>query len=200
MQALTGWVDYDRPRLSALGPAARIDYLEQRTRLVALNPLRRILQTEILPKDAAGNAIVDSSALLIFGVAVCCSIESLGKFVTGGLVGSHNRFVAFLHNYMDSRFQTERLAGKTYGEILWSSFRNGLAHGFTVCHGGYQGNAGDPYFDKSSGVLEINPTMLLDDLCNGFYKYLSELRAISFADQVYANFNATFTAVFINGE
>jgi hypothetical protein len=101
LTALTGWVDYDRPRLPALGPDERIGYFEKRTRRVALNPLRRILQSEILPKDAAGNAIEDSSALLIFGVAVCCSIESLGKFVEGGKSGAginHDRFKIFYKN------------------------------------------------------------------------------------------------------
>jgi hypothetical protein len=200
VHALTGWVDYDRRLLSALGPADRIDYLEKRTRLVALNPLGRILQTEIIPRDAAGNAMNDSSALLIFGVALCCSIESLGKFVIGGASRNQDRFKAFLHKYMDPRFQTEHLVGKTYGEILWLYFRNGLAHGFTVRHGGYEGNAGDPYFAERSGILEINPTRLLDDLCNGFARYLAELRAASPGDQVYANFDSTFTAVFIHGK
>lgn len=200
MVALTGWLDYDRPSLPTLGRGDRIDYFEKRTRRVALNPLRRILQSEILPKDTAGNVIEDSSALLIFGVAVCCSIESLGKFVNGGVGKNHARFEAFLHRYMDTKFQTERLAGKTYGEILWHYFRNGLAHGFAVCHGGYEGNAGDPYFRPSGTMLEINPTSLLEDLCEGFNKYMRDLHSASGTDQIYNNFDAVFTSVFINGE
>ena len=200
MAALTGWVDYDRPRLPTLGRDERIDYFEKRTRRVALNPLRRILQSEILPKDAAGNEIEDSSALLIFGVAVCCSIESLGKFVKGGVGSNHDRFKAFLRKYMNPDFQREKLADKTYGEILWLYFRNGLAHGFTVCHGGYEGNPGEPYFLLRDGILEINPTSLLDDLSNGFAKYLLDLRAVPDDGQIYENFDAVFTSVFINGE
>jgi hypothetical protein len=197
---LTGWIDYDRPLLPALDRVGRIDYFERRTRLVALNPLHRILQSEILPKDAEGRQIEDSSALLIFGVAICCSIESLGKFVSGGGAGNHNRFSAFLHKYMNPSYRTEELAGKTYGDILWVYFRNGLAHGFAVRHGGYEGNAGGPYFVPHGDILEINPTLLLDDLCNGFANYLLELRAEPGTGPVYENFDAVFTSIFINGE
>lgn len=161
MATLTGWVDYDRPYLPALERDDRIGYFERRTRRVALNPLRRILQSEILPKDDAGNEIENSSALLIFGVAICCSIiESMGKFVNGGVGGNHDRFKAFLHKYMNPSFQTEKLADQTYGEILWLYFRNGLAHGFTVCHGGYEGNAGDPYFMPRGDILEIKSNII----------------------------------------
>lgn len=200
MATLTGWIDYDRPSLPALGRGDRIDYLERRTRLVALNPLRRILQSEILPKDTAGNLIADSSALLIFGVAVCCSIESLGKFVNGGAGNNQDRFKAFLHNYMSPSFRLEKLAGKTYGEILWRYFRNGLAHGFAVCHGGYEGSVGGPYFRPSGTMLEINPTSLLEDLYGGFDKYMKDLRSAPDADPIYKNFDTVFTSVFINGK
>jgi hypothetical protein len=154
------------------------------------------------PKDPSGNEIEDSSALLIFGVAVCCSIESLGKFVKGWTESgrNHEKFKAFLHKYMNSKFQTEELAGITYGVILWRYFRNGLAHGFAVCHGGYEGNAGEPYFKPSGSILEINPTALLEDLCDGFEKYLRDLRSASETDPICRNFNAVFTSVFINGE
>jgi hypothetical protein len=200
LEPLTGWIDYDRPRLPTLGRTGRIDYFERRTRRVALNPLRRILQSEIIPKDAEGKEIENSSALLIFGVGVCCSIESLGKFVNGGALGNHGRFKAFLHKYMNPSYQTEKLLDKTYGKILWLYFRNGLAHGFAVCHGGYEGNAGDPYFITHGDILEINPTSLLDDLSGGFDRYLGDLRAAPDDDPLFMNFGAVFTSVFIQGE
>ena len=45
---LSGWLDYDRDKLPSLSPAERIDYFEKRVRKVAVNPLRRILTTEII--------------------------------------------------------------------------------------------------------------------------------------------------------
>src|SRR5204863_5181420 len=99
MPDLTGWIDVDRPRLAGLGQAERVEYLVKRVELVAVNPLARILQTEIQPEPT-------SSATLIFGVAVCCAIEALGKFVNGGAGGNHDRFNAFLHVYMSGEFQS----------------------------------------------------------------------------------------------
>ncbi len=48
LQQLRGWIDYERRFLPALSPAERIDYFEKRVRLVAINPLRRILNKEII--------------------------------------------------------------------------------------------------------------------------------------------------------
>lgn len=201
MATLTGWIDYDRPHLAALTPPQRIDYFEKRTRLVAINPLRRILENEVHPKDASGTPVPNSSALLIFGVAVCCSIESLGKFVSGDTSygNNHIRFKAFLHKYMSTDFQTQHIGPETFGVILWNYFRNGLAHGFAVCHGGYEGGPGASYFVVKASTLEINPTALLDDLSQGFNTYLGDLRAASPTDQLFEYFDAVFTAVFING-
>jgi hypothetical protein len=201
MPTLTGWIDYDRPHLTGRGPAERVDYLEKRTRLVAINPLRRILDNELHPRDPSGNPIPDCSALLIFGVAVCCFIESLGKFVTGGgSVRNHERFDAFLCKYLTSEFQNEKLSGKTYGYILRKSFRNGLAHGFAVERGGFEGGASAPYFTVVNGLLRINPRLLLEDLCNGFDKYLSDLRAALPTGALYVNFDKVFISDFIKGE
>jgi hypothetical protein len=81
MASLRGWVDYDRPMLPALNPDQRIEYFEGRVRRVVINPLRRILKTEII---VAGE---DSSAVLIIGVSLCCAVEATGKFLTGGKGG-----------------------------------------------------------------------------------------------------------------
>jgi hypothetical protein len=202
MAELTGWIDYDRPYLAALTPVDRVSYLEKRTRQVALNPLRRILDTEVSPKDEAGDAIQDSSALLIFGVALCCSIESLGKFLSGDIrrrVLNQDRFYGFLHRYMNPEYQTLKIGAETYGEILWKHFRNGLAHGFAVCHGGYEGGHGSPYFVVKGSMLEINPALLLDDLSQGFDRYLADLRTSMPAGALFVAFNAVFEDVYING-
>ena len=126
---LSGWVDVDRPQLGSLSWNQRIDYFEQRVTLVVLNPLRRILQTEIHTGQ-------DSSALLIYGVSLCCAIEAVGRF-EGGMskTRSGDRFRDFVRDYMHSDFQT-MLGTDTYANILWKYFRNGLAHGFAVKQGG----------------------------------------------------------------
>lgn len=202
MPTLTGWIDYDRPHIRSLAPAKRIDYFETRTRLVALNPMRRLLHHEVHPIDSHGAPIMGSSALLILGVAACCSIESIGKFVrgdTGNNGKKQDRFEAFLNGYMNGDYQAKTLNGMTYGAILWKHFRNGLAHGFAVCRGGYEGSSGDPYFAIKSAALQINPTRLLDDLECGFAKYLTELRSAIPNGPLFQTFDNTFMDVFVNG-
>jgi hypothetical protein len=194
---LRGWIDYERQFLPALAPAERIDYFEKRVGLVAINPLCRILRTEIIVSGE------ESSALLIFGLSICCAIEAAGKFLTGGKGGNAARFHAFVNGYMSSDFAAKTFGGRTYGEALWDHFRNGLAHGFAVCHGGFEGNPGQDYFAVRTiaGVqaLEINPTSLFEDFAGGFEKYLQDLRAAGPADQLFVAFNHVFEQVFIRG-
>jgi hypothetical protein len=146
----------------------------------------------------------DSSALLIFGLSVCCAIEATGKFLIGGKPANAVRFHAFVNRYMSPDYAAKTFAGMTYGQALWEHFRNGLAHGFAVCHGGFEGNPGQGYFDVRTiaGVqaLEINPTTLFEDFADGFAKYLHDLRAASATDQMAVTFNEVFEQVFIRGD
>lgn len=197
---LTGVLDYDRARLPLLDPGQRIDYFEKRVRLVAVNPLARILATEIL--------VEGSSAILIFGVSLCCAIEATGKFLTGGRhkgSGANGRqFQEFLARYMTPEFQTGRLGNETYGTVLWKHFRNGLAHGFSVSHGGFEGNPEQPYFTVKDVVgtacLEINPSRLFADYAGGFERYLADLRGCPVGDRLFQDFDLVFELVFIRGK
>lgn len=192
---LTGWIDYDRPHLGLLSPEERIGYFEKRVTLVAIRPLERILATEIL--------VPDSSALLIYGVAICCIIEATGKFLTGAKGGNRDRFEAFLHKYMDPAYKSNFLRSDSYGTVLWLHFRNGLAHGFAVCHGGFERDRGQAYFDvkQVAGVacLSVNPSALYDDFVQGFGRYLSDLRASQPGGQLFSDFDAVFKEVFVLG-
>ena len=200
MAPLTGWIDYDRQKLNSLDAKGRIDYFEKRVRMVAITPLRRIVQKEIHPVNEKGQSLQDCSALLIYAVAVCCTIESLGRFLNPGTPYNSDRFKAFLHKYMNKAFQSKALNGVPYGQILWKSFRNGLAHGFAVSHGGFEGIRGDPYFAVKGSILEINPSCLQDDLEQGFAGYLSDLRKTSGTGALFGNCDKVFTDVFIKGK
>jgi hypothetical protein len=195
---LRGWIDYDRDKLPALDYQQRVAYFDRRVRLVVISPLRRILATEIMP---AGE---DSSAILIFGVSVCCGIEAAGKFLNGGAGGNRERFDAFLARYMEGDYQRGRIGQLTFGGALWHHFRNGIAHGFTVCHGGFEGNPGEPYFKVKtiSGheALEINPTKLFEDYVAGFERYVADLRTAPTGDALRVNFDRVFEVVFVRGD
>src|SRR5579871_1264282 len=184
---LSGWIDYDRPCLSALAPLDRIDYFELRIRLVLLRPLERIVNNELVGQEK-------SSALLIFAVSLCCAIEATGKFLTGGKKGitRGDRFKKFIRTYMNPAFYTTELNGVFYGDILWTSFRNGLAHGFAVCHGGFESNQGK-YFEIQNhpgyACLMINPKLLYEDYSDGFEKYLKDLRSATTTDELFIDFD-----------
>lgn len=190
---LRGWLDYDREKLPGLTPPERIAYFEWRVRRVAINPLERILATEIEPT-------AESSALLIFGVSLCCAVEAAGRFLTGG---DDFPLQAFLARYMHPDFQQKKLGADTYGDVLRKHFRNGLAHGFAVSHGGFEGAPGQDYFRVRTvagiDTLEINPTSLFDDFAVGFESYAADLRKAAHGDMLLVAFDRVFTRVFIDG-
>lgn len=197
---LTGWVDYDRKYFPAMSLDERIELFEYRVRLVVLNPLRKILATQIL-----GDA--KSSALLIAGVSLLSAIEATGKFITGVEDGAgkpipnNKRFKQFVSDYMSADLNDGKMGGVAFPTILWEHFRNGLAHGFAVRHGGFEGNTGQAYFvikrDGNYESLAVNPSLLFEDFESGFGKYLIDLQPPSTKR---AMFNEMFEAVFVRGE
>jgi hypothetical protein len=190
---LTGWADIDREELKKLSIDEQIDWFEYRVRLVVVKPLALILDTQI-------TADPTSSALLIFGVSLCCAIEAMGKFLRGN-VRHDERFEAFISDYMSDELKTGEFGGVRYKDILRDHFRNGLAHGFTVCHGGFNGGRGGRYFEpKQNGSemsLLVNPVELFDDFVAGLDRYIKDLRA---GDPKLAMFKTVFESVFIDGK
>lgn len=120
VQQLRGWIDYERQFLPALARPSGSITSRNRVRLVAISPLRRILNTEIIISGE------DSSALLIFGLSVCCAIEATGKFMIGDQSGNSARFHGFVNRYMSPDYASKTFAGMTYGKALWDHFRNGV--------------------------------------------------------------------------
>ena len=191
VRSLTGWIDCDRNKLAGLNPHERVLYFRKRLHLVLLKTLENLFAS-----------IGDKhSPMLIFGTTICCSIEALGKFYNGGVGQNHQRFYAFVDKYLHGDFSAKSAGSVKYKEALWKHYRNGLAHGFAVCHGGFEGIAG--YFEVRTicghASLMINPEYLYRDFRSGVAKYLHDLRIAASADQIRLNFNQVFTDVFING-
>ena len=117
-----------------------------------------------------------------------------------GFQRRRDRFRHFATKFMSPELQVS-FGTTTRLEALWFHFRNGLAHGFAVCHGGFEENAGSYFAVKNhSGydVLEVSPTRLLADLENGFTTYIKQLRADCPTGSFLA-FDVEFTSVFIDG-
>jgi hypothetical protein len=193
----TGWIDLDRPRLTKATLSERVDWFEYRVNLVVIRPLAHILNTQI-------TADPDSSALLIAGVSLCSAIEATGKFITGTQtsagkpIPNNARFKRFVTEYMSSDLSRLRLGSRSYSTIIWEDFRNGLAHGFAVRGGGFNGGRGGSYFGVNlDGSLNVNPAELFDDFVQGFQRYVSDIRA---GGPKVPMFRDMFEAVFIRGE
>lgn len=128
-------------------------------------------------------------------------MEAIGKFRNGGAPGNAIRFYAFVDRYMHPDYDTKVVRGKKYKEILWKDYRNGLAHGFAVCHGGFEGIPN--YFQvrtvAGQDALYINPDHFYQDFRSGIAKYLRELLAAGSTDPIRTNFDAVFQDVFIDG-
>jgi hypothetical protein len=193
----TGWIDLDRPRLRNAPLPERIDWFEYRVNLVVIQPLAHILDTQI-------TADPDSSALLIAGVSLCSAIEATGKFITGTTtpkgkpILNNLRFERFVTDYMSPDLIHKSIGRRSYATIIWQDFRNGLAHGFAVCKGGFNGNRGEPYFGVNpDGSLNVNPAVFFDDFVQGFGRYVADIRAGS---PKVSTFEDVFESVFILGQ
>jgi hypothetical protein len=192
---LKGWVDYDRPFLSQLTYKQKIIWLRRRLNLTLIKPLKYVYR--------GVSRSSQQSALLILATTICCAIEAMGKFYTGGKGNNHSRFNEFLKEFMHSDFLSHNIQGMKYGDILWYYFRNGLAHGFAICHGGFEYQAS--YFSvKTNGpkqTLSIDPKIFLDDFLSGVKKYIGALQKASpTKDKIAQDFEKVFKNVFIDGK
>lgn len=196
-RALRGWVDYDRPYLGNLTKSQEIRYFSRRVQRTVLRPLRRMCAD-----DRRGWKI--ESPLLCFGTCICCAIEALGKFQTGQLGKEKNaaNFKSFVRGYMDPAWNTNQFASKPYVDHLRDSFRNGLAHGFTIKRGGFERQASYFKVKTVSGIqeLEVDPDKLFRDFKRGFTRFIADLRAAKNSDPAYHRFHDAFQGVFVRGD
>jgi len=188
---LSVWVDYNRPFLDQLTYQQKVAWFRRRLNVTLIKPLKYLYR--------GVSRSSQQSAVLIFATSVCCAIEAMGKFRGGRKVTTNRgRFKAFLKEFMDRRYLTHTIQGETYEHILWKYFRNGLAHGFTILHGGFEHQG--TYFKNKKNSLLIDPKSFLDDFLDGIEKYLDDLERASESDKIAQNFRDVFEKVFIKGE
>jgi hypothetical protein len=156
-------------------------------------PLQRLFQDIFRNKP-------NESSILIYATCVCCAIEALGKFILGGSGTKQANFKAFAGR-MHADIMSQCLGSKTYCDILWHYFRNGLAHGLAICHGGFEHQA--TYFSvkKVCGVdcLYIDPAHFNADFRNALAKYEKQLTAAPVSAPLRVAFERVFDDVFVYG-
>lgn len=169
-QALSLFVDYDRPRLIKLSTEGRLEYFRRRFNLVVLEPLAVLLEEHDNPKHGADR---EAAVLLLWGNALMCAIEALGHFMTPSTAPNSEAFLTFVHAFMDSswrnRPQNPPPGVDSYARWLWDSFRNGLAHGAYVKNGGFEPLGGRMYVEAEIG-LKVDQYALDIDFRSGVKK------------------------------
>ena len=194
--SLTHFIDYDRPQLSSLNYIEKVDYLEKRLEKILIKPLEEMLNRIKYDKK-------DHTPVVIFATTICISIEAMGKFLDGNIKEESNKvFKKFISKYMHSDFISQTFDGRLYVDILWSDFRNGLAHCFYIKNGGIEIFSGEfrQYNDKGMHMLEIEPEFLLNDFKNGVNKYLSDLKKSNQNDAIAINFMKIFQDLYVDGK
>jgi len=184
-KAFTLYYDYDQLRdgkLSQLTDDGKIEWFRLRMHYVFLEPIGRVFRAKspayrelnsTKPNDLpARSSIIASFSLLLNG------IESLGSFSTTSK-NNCDRFYAFMQNYMSSWDVPVPSLYPNAGlkTILWKEFRNGIAHGFAIKHGGIDNEADTapgwrvvPNNGPSGSVtrrLEIGPNAFFRDFRAG---------------------------------
>ena len=169
----TLFYDYDQlegGKLSALSDSGKIEWFRLRMDCVFLEPSRRLF-------DERSKSFRDLNSdtkqpYTYFGIAAFSlmlnGVEALGSFLPRLNEDGKNRdrFVAFIRTYMrpwDIHVPGTAHAIDYLPDILWTHFRNAIAHGFAIAHGGIDPEANPTRYLVRGGHLKIGAERFLED-------------------------------------
>lgn len=163
----TLFYDYDELRdhkLYKISDEGRIEWFQQRMKVVFLEPLSRIFDQDSLAHKALCSHEKEyepvRTVMIIAFSSLLNGVESLGSFlVPVSTRNNKTRFVAFM--------QRMPHPWTSIGEELWKDFRNGIAHQFVVPNGGieFRGSS-ESYWYEYCGeykILKIEPVTFFRD-------------------------------------
>ncbi len=196
-QALSLYIDYDRPRLTELTDLGKFEYFRRRFEFTVLEPLAVLLDEH----DRARHHR-DASVLILWGNSLMCAMEALGHFLAPPLASNAQAFQMFVSAFMDhawrERPQSPPMGVDSYARWLWHSFRNGLTHGAYIKHGGFEKLNGRLFIESPTAGLRVDPWALDVDFRGGFKKMLS---TVCKSDNYFHNtFVERFEYTYIQGE
>jgi hypothetical protein len=196
-QAVSLYIDYDRARIEKLSDSGKFEYFQRRFDYTVLEPLGVLLDEHDRPRHNRNAAV-----LILWGNSLMCAMEALGHFLTPSLVSNAQAFQTFVTAFMDhswrDRPQSPPTGVDSYSRWLWHSFRNGLAHGAYVKHGGFEKLNGRLFIESPTSGLRVDPWALDIDFRGGFKKML---QTVSRPDNYFHNtFIERFNYTYIQGE
>jgi hypothetical protein len=161
--------DYDRGQYKYLSFKGKAEYLENRVKLILIDPCRTAMKAA---------AVQDAGLGFILTTGICAMVSAAGTFLMGGRApkGKDKKsFVDFVHAYMDPDLQDVISSyGMTWADWLYDDVRCGLAHGFVIHVGGIEINA--KYLEIKPCGPEICCQQLLEDFAQGWGRYLVDVR------------------------
>jgi hypothetical protein len=169
-----------RDDLRALPMDDKLRYLEERARLVFLDALDEWL-------SLLNSKCLSSFHELNMVTLVCCAIEGLGHYLTGD-DNAGDAFRRFIGEFMPafSPVQNE----------LWNDFRNGLAHGFCIKHGGIEKNLCKPFMSDGEKGIKLDFDIFVSDFKTAFDNFFKKLETEK--EKFEENFTARFKEVLID--
>ena len=171
-------------KLSALSETGKIQWFHLRMECVFLEPLRRLFDEQSKSfRDLNSDA---EQPYTYFGIAAFSlmlnGVEALGSFLPPLNMDGKNRdrFVAFVQAYMKP--WDIRIAGTSYAtdylpDILWTHFRNGIAHGFVIEGGGIDPDADATRCRVRGGHLQIGPNAFLTDFLGAVAAFFADIES-----------------------
>ena len=182
----TLFYDFDCERhliLPRLNDECKIEWLERRMHMIFLDPLIQIFDRESVAHKAL-NFPPDGTKMTPMLMAVSLlmnGIEALGSFLTTS-DGNGVRFRTFVSQYMPQwTFEVDapHHGRRALSDILWSKYRNGLAHSFAILHAGVDDVPEDGKYMIQDNVLQIDAWKFFADLRRAIDKMFQDVRQAS---------------------
>ena len=215
----TLFYDYDQVeehKLTPLNKEQKAIWFERRLRMAFLEPLRRIWKERTV-FESLFESKVDSQKECSFSIAamgiMLTVVEALGSFRKSEPAELEDRdsnwqmFNEFLSNHMRA-WNVSVANNVSVPKVLWTSFRNGIAHDLRVGQvpqdGGLWGslefrdNFADSNrrrFEKHGDLLRVCPEDFFDDLEVGVKEYFTKLKE---GNELLDNFESRFDEVYPN--
>ena len=215
----TLFYDYDQVeghKLTSLTKEQKAIWFERRLRMAFLEPLRRIWKERTVFESLLESKL-DSQKECSFSIAamgiMLNVVEALGSFRKPELAKSEDQdcnwkmFIEFLSNHMRA-WNVSTAKNVSVPKVLWTSFRNGIAHDLRVGQvpqdGGLWGSlefrdnfadSNRQRFEKRGQLLRVCPEDLFDDLAAGVKEYFAKLKE---NNKLLDNFEVRFDEVYPN--
>ncbi len=197
----TLFFDYDchlNGVLKQLTDAGKIEWLRLRMKMIFLDPINKIADRRgtvypSLEHPAAGSPM---TAMLMVTSLLLNGMEALGSFLTNSN-NNNKRFYSFVNKYMSNwnvMVTTKQHGTKRLSEILWESYRNGLAHSFAILHAGIEDDQNNATHHFNNDVIQIDVWKLMADLQGAIDNMFADMQSNNGAKKMFMKrFNKVYT-------